>query len=156
MNQIEYAYRRFSEERFPLPSEEQVAELEERLGVPLPDDYRQFVLDFNGGYFTEPKIDPPVEGCPSDRLTVLHGIGATLPDDELGAEAHLALFTDNDPLQILPIGYTLMGNLLFLVTVPEPEERGRIGLKKASAQDYFALATGIEEFFKLLREPQDG
>lgn len=48
---IEYAYRRFAVRRFPLPSEEQLVEVERQLGVRLPEEYREYILDFNGGYF---------------------------------------------------------------------------------------------------------
>lgn len=52
---------------------------------------------------------------------------------------------------ILPVGYTLRGNLTFRVT--HPEYRGGIGLKKAFSDQSFFLAVGVEEFFGLLREP---
>ena len=74
---IEDAYRRFSRVRFPLPTEEQLAELERRIDVAFPDDYRQFILEFNGGYFVEPEITPVGDGCPQDALTYLSGIGAS-------------------------------------------------------------------------------
>src|SRR5262249_30399636 len=151
MKSIEVAYRAFCEERFPLPSEEQVADLEQRLGVLLPLDYRQYLLEYNGGFFTEPDIVSPVKDCPLDRLRHMYRIGATHPTAELASEADLALFDDNDPLEVLPIGYTLMGNLILLIT--HPEDRGCIVMKKAFSDESFYLAGGIEEFFTLLREP---
>ncbi len=151
MSTIEGVYREFCEKRFPLPREWQVAELERRIGVPLPADYRRFLLEFNGGFFREPQIVPPEDGCPLDRLTFMNGIGATHPVAELGSKDDLALFDDNDPPQILPIGYTIMGNLLFLITCSE--DNGQIGLKKAFSDQSFFLADGIEEFFGLLRKP---
>ena len=45
---IEDAYRRFAIERFSLPSEEQIGELETRIGVVFSDDYRRFLLEYNG------------------------------------------------------------------------------------------------------------
>jgi len=77
MTTIESAYNRFSVERFPLPSEAQVAELEQRIGVRLPDEYRSFILEFNGGYFKCPEITPVGEGCPLETLEILFGIGAS-------------------------------------------------------------------------------
>lgn len=153
MNAIESAYVRFSATRFPLPSKQQIAALEKRIGGPLPPDYRRFILNYNGGYFTEPDIVPPAEQCPVDGLTVLYGIGATHHSAELARPASLALFEDNDPVEILPIGYTLMGNLLYLIT--HSEDAGFIGLKRASSDQCFFLAAEIEEFFGLLREPSD-
>lgn len=154
MQSIEYAYNSFCEERFPLPTEKQVSDLEQRIGVTLPNDYREFLLEFNGGVFSEPDILPPSDDCPSDCLTFMHGIGSTLEDvAELASNLDLALFDDNDPVQILPIGSTMMGNLILLGT--HPDDRGCIYLKKAFSDSSFLLAEGIEEFFELLREPSD-
>jgi hypothetical protein len=149
MGIIQAAYDAFCEKRFPLPTEKQVADLEEKIGISFPDDYRQFLLEFNGGFFNEPHIIPLVEECPLDRLTFMNGIGATHPDAELCNELDLVLFTDNDPPQILPIGYTIMGYLILLVT--HPENRGAIVLK--GFEDSWFLAEDIEEFFGLLHEP---
>ncbi len=77
MTTIENAYDRFSVERFPLASEAELAELERRVGVKFPEDYRRFVLDFNGGYFKCPEITPVGEGCPLETLEFLFGIGAS-------------------------------------------------------------------------------
>ena len=150
---IEEAYRRFSTERFGIPSEEQIGELETRIGVVFPDDYRRFVLEFNGGYFNEPEITPVGEGCPHDALTCLHGIGAPHHRGELARPSRLALFDDNDPPIIVPIGHTSMGGLIILIT--EAEGRGEIFFKEAFGGFYY-LAEGIEEFFGLLREPTWG
>lgn len=153
MSTIDDAFQRFCKERFPVPTEARVAELEDRLGVPLPADYRRFLLAYNGGFFSEPDIVPPTEGCPHDRLTFLCGIGAAHPTEDLAAEDLLGLFDNNDPAQIVPIGYTLMGNLILLIT--HPEDHGTIALKKAFSDETFFLASGIEEFFGLLQEPSD-
>jgi hypothetical protein len=153
VNAIEDRYRRFADKRFPLPTEAQASDLEERIGVTLPSDYREFLLRYNGGYFTEPDILAPSKECPQDRLTVLYGIGATDSSAELASAASMAIFDDNKPAQVVPIGHTIMGNLLVLIT--RPEERGSTVLKKAWSDDYYYLASGIEEFFRLLREPSD-
>jgi len=151
MTTIASAYENFCENRFPLPREEQLDELERQIDASFPDDYRQFILQYNGGFFNEPRIAPPDNECPLDRLTYLKGIGASHPCAELGTEADILLFDDNDPLEILPIGTTLMGNLLILVM--RPDEKGSILLKVADSDDYHLLAEGIEEFFTLLQVP---
>jgi hypothetical protein len=147
---IAYAYKRFCIERFPLPTEARLLELEQRIGVTFPEDYRRFVLEFNGGYFSEPEITPVGEGCPQAMLTCVYGIGASHPYAELGAKATLVLFEGNDPPKILPIGDTPTGGLIILVT--EPEGRGEIFLKEAYG-GFHHLTDGIDEFFGLLREP---
>jgi len=147
---LEEAYRRFSTERFGIPSKEQIGELETRIGVVFPDDYRRFLLEYNGAYFNEPEITPVGEDCPQDALTCLHGMGASHWEAELASDFYLTLFDDNDPPIIVPIGHTGMAGLIILIT--EAEGRGEIFLKQAFG-DFYYLAEGIEEFFELLREP---
>jgi hypothetical protein len=154
MTTIESAYNRFSTERFPLPSKAQLEALEHRVGVTFPEDYRRFVMEFNGGYFNEPEIDPVGEGCPQETLAYLSGIGASHREAELGRPSRTALFDDNDPPKIVPIGDTGMGGLIILDTAPG-EGRGAIFLKQAFGNFYY-LVDGIEEFFGLLREPTWG
>lgn len=149
---IEYAYRRFSRRRFPQPSLSQVEALERRIGITLPDDYRRFLLEFNGGYFNEPDIEPVVEGCPRDALTFLNGIGASHPEAELATPGDLVTFDDNDPPKIIPIGGTPLGSLIILDTAPG-DGNGEIYFKQAFG-DFYWLAEGIEEFFTLLRPRQ--
>ena len=154
MNTIEFAYRRFSRKRFPLPTEAQLQALQQRIKVTFPEDYRRFVLEFNGGYFNEPEITPVSEGCPQDSLTFMCGMGASHDEAELGRPSDLYLFDDNDPPKIVPIGCTPFGSLIILDTAPG-EGRGTIYFKQAFG-DFFYLAEGIEEFFGLLREPTGG
>ncbi len=150
---IETAYRRFCRERFASPSETQVASLERRIGVNFPDDYRQFLLDYNGGYFTEPQIVPPSDECPRDRLTFMHGIGASHPTADLAEASALLLFDDNDPPLVVPIGYTLDGGHDPVVHAPG-EATGGVIYKQAFG-DCFFLAESIGEFFGLLETPSD-
>jgi hypothetical protein len=150
MNPIELAYACFARKRFPLPTESQVRALEKRIKVELPADYRKFILEFNGGYFTDPEITPVEEGCPFDTLTFLSGIGASHSEAELGDPRKISLFDDNDPPKIMPIGATPMNALIILDTAPG-EGRGNIYLKKAWG-DFYYLAEDIEGFFALLRE----
>jgi hypothetical protein len=150
MTAIDDAYRRFARVRFPLPTEDQLADVEQRIGVVFPDDYRRFILEFNGGYFDDPVIRPVEEACPEVILACLSGIGASHEYAELGEPSTLSLFDDNDPPKIVPIGYTIMGGLILLDTAPG-EGRGAIYYKQAFGDFYF-LADSVEEFFALLRE----
>ena len=151
MTATDDAYRKFLRERFPLPTEEQVAELERRIHVDFPADYRRFILEFNGGYFHEPVITPTAEGCPEDALTYLNGIGASYEGYELACQSDLSLFDENDPPKIVPIGGTPIGGLIILDTAPG-EGRGEIYYKQPFG-DFYWIAEGIEDFFTLLREP---
>ena len=129
-------------------------EVQSRIGVTFPDDYRRYLLEFNGGYFNGPEITPVGEGCPLEVLEILCGIGASHEEAELGMPSDIALFDDNDPPKIVPIGYTGMGGLIILDTAPG-EGQGAVFLKKEFG-DFFYLTDGIEEFFGLLRDPPWG
>jgi hypothetical protein len=144
---ITYAYNRFCTERFPLPSESQVSDLERRIKVDFPDDYRQYVLEFNGGYFDDPIIKPVVEGCPLETLTYMCGIHAKHSGAELGRQDSIALFDGNDPPKIVPIGYTGLG--AFIILNLDEQECGTIYFKEARGGFYY-LADNIEGFFDLL------
>jgi SMI1-KNR4 cell-wall len=148
-NNIERVYASFDVERFPLPAEAQLAALENRLKTRLPDDYREFVLRYNGGVFRDPYpfISPRHGDCPVDCLTDLWGLGATYRHAELGRD--VTNFDDNDPPIVFPIGYTEMGNLLYLVN-EESEDRGSICLKLKFVWTVFVLASNMEDFFGLL------
>ena len=146
MSAIENIYSKFCDGRFPLPSEQEVFDLEQKLGIPLPPEYRRFILEYNGGYFSDPLIVLSDPDYRQDCLTTLWGIHAPLPFAELGHDVDL--FDDNDPPEILPIGYTIMGNLLYIVT--HIEEYGSIGMKLAYSSKTFFMASSIEGFFELI------
>ena len=147
MGAIDTAYEKFCKKRFQPPAESEILRVEGRIGVSLPDDYRDILAKYNGGVFNEPDIVPTVENCPEDCLTFLHGIGATFPEAEIAREANLALFDDNDPVQLLPIGYTMMRGFIILATYVD--DRGDIFYKKAFGNFYY-LCDGIRDFFLLL------
>lgn len=150
---IQYAYNRFCTRQFPLPSIAQVEEFEEAIGVVLPDDYRQYLLDFNGGFFSEPLIMCDEPGYPQDRLTLICGLGLAEDQSAFDLFTYIDLFDDNFPAQIVSIGDTLMGSLLFIVTDRDGEDYGNIGLKLAGKDDSFFLSSGIEDFFSSLKAP---
>jgi len=151
MTTIQSAYDRFGKVRFSPPSEGELFALQRQIGVVLPPDYRQFILDFNGGYFSDPVITPVGLGCPTECLDSLFGIGASHPSAELGRPADIALFDENDPPKIIPIGNTAVGGLIILDTAPG-DGNGSIFLKQAWG-DFYYLTENLAEFFALLREP---
>ena len=151
MINIVRVYSQSCTERFPLPSAAQLEELEQRIGVRFPEDYRRYILALNGGCFSDAEITPMGEGCPLAHLDIMYGIGAPYPVAELGAIESIALFDDNDPPQIVPIGRTALGHLIILDTAPG-DGQGAVFLKQAFGEFYY-LVDGIEAFFALLREP---
>jgi hypothetical protein len=160
MNSFDRVYAALSTERFPLPSEGQVARLEQALGVPLPSHFRQFLLQYNGGYFNEPCIVPPDKSSPygllEDCVDFLSGIGGTHSEmAKVGSTHALGLFDDNDPPRILPIGYTIMGNLLLLVVEQGAADAGDVRVKLADKSQSYFLAHTMEGFFDLLHESSE-
>jgi hypothetical protein len=151
MSAIDLACRCFATERFRLPTVKQLDELEDCIHVRFPEDYRRFILKYNGGFFKEPEIVTETEGAGGCSLRFLHGINATHSTAELGDPSTIELFEENDPPQIVPIGETGMGGLILLVTSQEDDD-GAIVLKKPFG-DFFRIASSIAEFFELIRVP---
>jgi hypothetical protein len=143
---IDSAYEHYCRERFPLPSEEDISSLEDRLRAELPADFKDFLLHYNGGVFNDTKIQPPYLETPTRHLTYLRGIGAKPDSLEIGRRRDVLIFDDNDPLQILPIGGTAEGDLILLVT--HEEDCGAILLR--TPRESFYLAPDISGFFGLL------
>lgn len=162
MDAIVNAYDRYCTTRFPLPTEHEVAALEERLQVDLPDDYRDYLLCYNGGFFSDAKIVLPEpitvewrDGLVThtvDGLTNMRGLHPSLPFAELGKPMDLGFFEENGPFHLLPIGYTSVGCMVLLDLAPG--YTGNILLKFPSAGAY-TVAEGIVDFFGLIeRGPQ--
>jgi cell wall assembly regulator SMI1 len=57
LQEIERAYERYCQKRFPLPSAEDIQRLEDRINVTFPDDFREYLLQYNGGWFRTPVLD---------------------------------------------------------------------------------------------------
>ncbi len=158
MDSIAAVYAKYCRQQFPLPNEQEVDELENRLGVTFPDDYRQYLLDFNGGFFADAPVVLPEpitvewrDGMVTHSevaLTAMNGLHATTPEDELGNPLDVHLFDDNDPLQILPIGFAAVSCLVVLDLLPG--YCGNILIKFPSAAAY-TVADGISEFFDLIK-----
>ncbi|MCE9527543.1 MAG: SMI1/KNR4 family protein [Planctomycetales bacterium] len=153
MDRIAIAYSKFCVERFRLPTAVEIARVESSIGTELPQEYRKFLLEYNGGVFSEPSISPQRTGCPDDSLMFLHGIGASEESGaELASSSDLALFSDNFPVEMLPIGVTTMNHLLILFT--RGDDKGGIFLKPAFILNYFYLASSIGDFFSILMESE--
>lgn len=137
-------YSLHSTRRFSLPSVQQIDDFEAKIGRVLPKSYRNFLLSYNGGYFDEPSFTAPFEDGFSDRLNHLYGIGIENREDDL--VSNIDIFDDNLPVLLLPIGYTMMGNLLIMPF--ESEDAGMILLKKAWTQEYLFIASDIDALFE--------
>lgn len=150
MTIIDDVYARLATKRFPLPTESDVADLEKRTKCRFPEDYRQFLLEYNGGYFNDPEIEQVGEGFPRESLLNLFGIRASHEEAELGLPRRTDLFDDNDPPKILPIGLTGTGGFIILDVAPG-DGKGNIFLKVAWG-DFYYLCESIDDFWALLKD----
>src|SRR5690606_14031044 len=114
-------------------------------GVRLPDEYRRYLLSYNGGSFNMPIMNARDEQCPKNCLHLMFGMVDRPQACNLADSVNLNLFDDNYPAIILPIGDTPTGNLLILRTEPD-EELGWILLKIQNSDDYFVLAKSLDDF----------
>jgi hypothetical protein len=126
---------------FTLPSEVDLLAFEAGVGAKLPEQYRQFLLQHNGGYFQDVVVN--FGGGLGDGLDYLSGIGASFPDAELGED--LDVFDDNDPLKILPIGYTQCGSFLLLGVADDI--RGQVWVQISEDEEFKLIADSFIEFF---------
>jgi hypothetical protein len=151
MSIIDHAYSRWCDNRFATPTEQDILDLEERISARLPDHYREFLLGWNGGIFKEPRIIGGQEDHPVESLVYLSGIHASVQIAELGNKRDLALFDDNEPPIIMPIGATRTGCLLMITTVTGETDDGVVFLRTIG-QENFYLCDSMVEFFLLLND----
>lgn len=145
---IDAVYSKYAIKRNPLPSEADVGALERKLEIKFPSDYRNFLLNHNGGHFSDPRFTTKGRPRMKDGLTFLNGIRASHPSEELASDGDLALFDNNDPIEILPIGYTFMGNLIFIIL--HRDDFGVVGLKLANSSQSIFLGSNVKEFLETI------
>ena len=134
----ELIYDKCSKTRFPLPTKDDIAKLEQKLAIKLTEPYANFLLQFNGCSFRNAVVS--FGAGQSDFLTYLHGIGATFDSAELGED--LDLF---EGTTALPIGGTGFGSLILLDL-----DRGDVYLKQPNDENAELIAGSIHEFFAQL------
>jgi hypothetical protein len=138
------------------PASGELAELEARLGVTLPDDYRNFLQEQNGGYLDENFLPP--EANASVRYLYSAGPNDHEHIDDLESAFHSFYLPDVDleyrlRTGMLPIGEDEGGNRICLRV--SGEDRGSVWFwahDAALGEDPFErLADGFGEFFEALR-----
>ncbi len=93
-------------------TEQSIARLESELGFPLPDDYRRFLVDFNGGR-PEPSgfLFETSEGSSDSAIRYFF----TLDNDEYyGILENLRDYKDRIPEGLMPIACDPFGNLVLI------------------------------------------
>ncbi len=148
---IDAAYDRYCTERPPLPSEESISAIEDDLGITFPNHYRDFLLNYNGGWFGKyPEIHSDEYVVPKISLENMFGVDTGNEYLKLNDWPTIHLWDDNDPIIILPIGSTTSNYIIVLVAQVTEEDYGQIYLR--TFDDIFFLAEDMEEFFELWRD----
>ncbi|MGK3970046.1 SMI1/KNR4 family protein [Sorangium sp. So ce118] len=96
----------------PSISDADVSKLEQRLGAALPEQYRQFLLEFNGGSPTPDTVD--IEGLPgtSTDVQIFFGIGRSVESSDL--DWNLTTLAERLEEGLLPIAADSGGNVFCL------------------------------------------
>ena len=159
MNKSEYnviraVYDRFCTRRFALPTKQRLCEVEAVIGATFPADFRKFILEFNGGVFENALAIPrsPISAKWRDGVAVHHdlsieilcGIDASF---QLGGVSDYAMFENNMPLKLLPIGYAAEGTLVLGFGA---DLHGRIFIKM-TYDIPIEVCASISELFALIR-----
>lgn len=104
-----------------LPSEEEVRSFERKHKFSLPPDYKEFLLEKNGGVPDKSLIDVPSLGeRVVRRCFALKGAASSYTLDYI-----ISVYKGRVPTGMLPIGDDPAGNL-FLIELSEGEDYGRI------------------------------
>lgn len=100
-------------EQGPPLDEKKIAAAEKKMGIKLPEDYRQFLLKNNGG-----RPDPanfPIRGLENNPFGGIHffgGIGDNI--ESVNIDWSYKIFRGRIPKNLLPIASDPMGNLICL------------------------------------------
>ncbi|XXT19203.1 SMI1/KNR4 family protein [Sorangium sp. So ce429] len=96
----------------PSISDADISKLEQRLGAVLPEQYRQFLLEFNGGSPTPDTVD--VEGLlgTSTDVQIFFGIGRSVESSDL--DWNLTTLAERLEEGLLPIAADSGGNVFCL------------------------------------------
>lgn len=131
--------------------EPQIISMENDLGLSLPESYKSFILEHNGGLPARCLFDIPGRGQSS---VVFYGIQTDEAHNDL-SKAFFA-YKDRLPEDTLPIGFDPGGNLVCLVL--GGEEEGKIYFwdhevenTPPSLEKMWCLANSFEAFLRSLQ-----
>jgi hypothetical protein len=138
----------------PKISEPDVAALELRLGTTLPDQYRHFLLEFNGGSPAGTVEVPGLPGALAD-VQVLFGIGRAVRSS--GIEWNMETLAQRLKPQMLPIACDSGGSVFCLAL--STADRGAVFYcdlqsvfgKPASAPSMYLVAPDFDSFIGSLQ-----
>jgi hypothetical protein len=92
--------------------EDAIAAAEKRMGRAIPPDYRDFLLEHNGGHPDPARFDIPGEEQPrTSRVSFFFGVDVQKP---LNVEYFVSTFEGRIPPELFPIGRDPGGNLMLM------------------------------------------
>ncbi len=109
-----------------VPKHADIIALEELHNIRFPDDYRQYLIEYNGGHFCGEVFFSL--GGKNLHVETLFGMHDTVPYCELCNKENMCVIDFNDPVEIVPIGNTSK-NYLILMVVARDDGNGQIILK---------------------------
>ncbi|WP_437631955.1 SMI1/KNR4 family protein [Sorangium sp. So ce854] len=127
----------------PRISDADISSLEERLGAVLPEEYRRFLLEFNGGSPTPDTVD--VEGLPgaSADVQVFFGIGRSIESSNL--DWNLAALAERLEAGMIPIAADSGGNVFCLAL----QGRRRGSVFYCDLESVFGNLAAIPQLFQV-------
>lgn len=95
-------------------TEDEINTFEKEFDFPIPEDYRNFLKDYNGGTPMESENRIALEGAKEGMvLDVLFGIGNSIEED-FRISTWIEEFTGEIPKTVLPIGTDVGGGIILL------------------------------------------
>jgi len=150
---IDKVYEEHCSERFPLPTENEIADLEAELSCTFPDHYREYLRLYNGGVFEDVGIDSEEKVVSAYAMRYLMGVNAPGDYARLGRRKDYMLFDDNDPPVAIPIASFSDVSFLMLDIESGTETYGEIHFKKAGGGFYYVCNHMSDLFAMLVKEP---
>lgn len=137
---------------------EDISEFEDRMGIKLPNKYKQLVLKQNGGKPEPNYFEIPEFPGKDSILDFLYGINVTQSYGNL--EKKIETFKDRIPSPFIPIGRDPGGNLICVGTKApykdkiyywdHEDELDRKGISKMDMSNMYWIADDIYEFLEKL------
>jgi cell wall assembly regulator SMI1 len=138
-------------------AEKRLSNFEREIGATLPIEYRQFLLNFNGGSPAPDNVD--IEGMPESPTDVQEFFGIGASDESSDLSWNKETFSDRIPTQMLPIACDSGGNLFCLSLANE--DSGKviyvdlqfIGEQKQQVS-FYEVAENFNAFLDKIREEE--
>ena len=143
----------------PPVSQEQISLLEKELAIELPESYRGFLLETNGG---EPSPDEFIVPGWEGEASAVSSFFSISDDKEAGLESEILSFKARIPDSIIPIGTDPGGNLICIGIADT--NRGKVyfwdhedeldenGESKLDFSNTYLVAGSFDEFMENLTD----